>query len=207
MVSGGSLAIGAWCGPIHANPWAVLVSNDAQKESIQPTSARSLGGLCVVAAGRGRLVGETGDIYEVVDCVPLPACSLAQSKRQGSGHWLWWGTKGYGGTRNNWYWGDQVLMSVSPQEAVTGWIVASAHTDDRWLLQMLISQRQERGQLVGPPPKQPSRTSSPPTHIGPLIACGNIVSTRVYVGDKGFGGHRWRDHWTQHYHVQVISAP
>lgn len=144
--------------------------------------------------------------YEVVDCVPLPACSLAQAK-QARGHWLYWGQKGHGGTRGGWYWGDQVLLSVIPCGAVTGWLIGSAQADDRWFLQALISQRQGRGALVGPAPRQANRPSSPPTHIGPALTCGNTDTRRTYLADKGFGGGRWLKHWLQHYQVQVLCVP
>jgi hypothetical protein len=56
-------------------------------------------------------LGSPQALYEVVDTVPLPACSLSQAQNWG-GHWLWWSSRGYGGTRGGWYWGEQVLMSA-----------------------------------------------------------------------------------------------
>ncbi|MFC1960856.1 hypothetical protein ACFLYO_09100, partial [Chloroflexota bacterium] len=148
----------------------------------------------------------TKDLYEVVDTVPLPACTLSQAAND-DGHWLWWSNKGHGGTRGGWYWGEQVLLSVTPQGAITGWVIASPQADDRWLLQALISQRQGRGCLVGPPPSQPSRPSHPPPHLGPWLACGDKETTFTYLGDKAFNGWRWQDFWIGHYQVNVISVP
>lgn len=145
------------------------------------------------------------DLYEVVDCVPLPACSLAQTQTY-DGHWLWWSSKGHGGTRGGWYWGEQALVSVLPSGAVTGWLIASAHADDRWLLQALISQRHGQLELVGPAAKQPSRPSIPPAHVGPRLAAGGTLSD-VYLADQGFNGWRWRTFWYTRYRTQVISAP
>lgn len=145
------------------------------------------------------------EIYEIVDCVPLPACSLAQTHTY-DGHWLWWSTKGYGGTHGGWYWGEQALMSVLPSGVVTGWLIGSAHSDDRWFLQALISLRQGQLALEGPPSKQPNRPSIPPEHIGPCQASGQTTAL-YYVVDQGFNGWRWRNFWQQTYAARVISAP
>lgn len=152
-----------------------------------------------------RHIGNPQALYEVVDTIPLPACSLSQSQNWG-GHWLWWSSRGYGGTRGGWYWGEQVLMSVLPQGAITGWLVGSAHSDDRWLLQALISQRQGHYGLEGPPAKQADRVSAPPSHVGPLAACGQ-TSPLAYLADQGFNGWRWHDFWAEHYRTCVLSAP
>jgi len=146
------------------------------------------------------------DQYEVVDTVPLSACTLSQAANA-NGHWLWWSNKGHGGTRGGWYWGEQVLISVTAQGAVTGWVIASPHTDDRWLLQALISHRHGQGCLGGPAPSQPSRPSLPPAHLGPWVACGDKETTFTYLGDKGFNGWRWHDFWMAQYQVDVITVP
>jgi hypothetical protein len=97
-------------------------------------------------------------------------------------------------------------VSVLPSGAVTGWLIASAHADDRWLLQALISQRHGQLELVGPAAKQPSRPSIPPAHVGPRLAAGGTLSD-VYLADQGFNGWRWRTFWYTRYRTQVISAP
>ncbi|MBI1276638.1 MAG: hypothetical protein GC179_00780 [Anaerolineaceae bacterium] len=148
---------------------------------------------------------QSTEIYEVVDCVPLPACSIAQTHTH-DGHWLWWSTKGYGGTHGGWYWGEQALVSVLPSGVVTGWILGSAHSDDRWFLQALISQRHGQLELIGPPSKQPNRPSTPPEHVGPYQATGKAI-TPYYLADQGFNGWRWNTFWQTHYASYVISAP
>jgi hypothetical protein len=145
------------------------------------------------------------DVYEVVDCVPLPACSLSQTQTH-DGHWLWWSTKGYGGTKGGWYWGDQALVSVLPCGAVTGWVLASAHSDDRWLLEALLSFRAGQRMSSGPPPRQRNRVSCPPAHLGPVQACQGRPQ-QTYLGDPGFNGQRWASFWAQQYQCQVIAPP
>lgn len=148
---------------------------------------------------------QADDLYEVVDCVPLPACSLAQTQTH-DGHWLWWSSKGYGGTHGGWYWGEQALVSVLPSGSVTGWMIGSAHSDDRWLLQALLSQRCGNLMLVGPEAKQPNRVSAPPAHVGPRLAAGKTHPV-YYLADQGFNGWRWCQFWQTQYATQVVTAP
>lgn len=96
-----------------------------------------------------RQLEQAGDLYESVDCVLLPACSLAQAA-SADGHWLWWGQLGYGGNQGGWYWGEQVLTSVTPSGVVTGWLVGPAASDDRWMLQAFLSARAGCPELVKP---------------------------------------------------------
>jgi hypothetical protein len=148
---------------------------------------------------------QASDIYEVVDCLPLPACALAQVQTKDR-HWLWWSSKGDGGTRGGWYWGEQTLVSGLPSGSITGWLLGSAQSDDRWLLQALISQRAGKLVLVGPKAKQRNRPSLPPEHVGPSLAAGRTRPSD-YLADQGFNGWRWRTFWRDHYASCVLSAP
>ena len=145
--------------------------------------------------------------YESTDSVPLPACSLAQAAT-GDGHWLWWSTLGHGGNHGGWFWGEQLLLSVSQSSAITGWLVGPAATDDRWMLQALVSERAHRGELVGPlkRPRDGSRRPSPPVaEIVPPEAVG-VATGNPYLADSGFHGERWQQHWRQ-YGAEVITIP
>lgn len=152
-----------------------------------------------------RWLSEPGEVYESVDVVPLPACSLAQAA-SAKGHWLWWSQLGYGGNQGGWYWGEQLLTSVTPRGAVTGWLVGPATSDDRWLLQAFLSLRAGRGELVKPPGDKKGSLPPPPGSVGPALAVGRPCP-RPYVADQGFNGARWRQHWQQRYQAEVISVP
>lgn len=143
--------------------------------------------------------------HEVVDCLPLPSCSNSQSLN--GGHWLWWGTRGHGGTQGKWYWGDQLIMSVTPQHIITGWLVGAANLDDRVLLQALLSTRHQQYEFVTPEPWRPWRRLHEPTTIVPKIATGTTIRTTYYVADKGFNGYRWQQHWWQQYTINVLTEP
>lgn len=144
--------------------------------------------------------------YECVDCQPLPACSLAQAASH-DGHWLWWSHLGRGGNQGGWYWGEQLLASVTAQGIVTGWVIAPAQVDDRWVMDAFV---QARCGLVsnGPPPNAHHETTrTPPVgHIGPRLAVG-FQSQRPYVLDQGFNGERWRYFWQATYGIEAITVP
>lgn len=145
-------------------------------------------------------------VYECVDCVPLIACSLAQAGSHRR-HWLLESTLGRGGNHGGWFFGHQLLVSVTAQGAVTGWLLGAAHVDDRWLMQVLISARAGTPQLLAPfHPKRRKNSLAPPTgRMRALWAVGH-ASARPYLADEGFNGHRWQRHWQQHYGVTVIAA-
>jgi hypothetical protein len=146
-------------------------------------------------------------VYECVDCVPLPACSLAQAAR-GEPHWLWWSSRGHGGTQGGWYFGEQVLVAVSQAGAVTGWLVGPASADDRWMMQWLVSGRVGAPSWSAPPlrPRDGQRAMVPPAgQVLPLSAVGE-ARARPYVADQGFNGARWRRHWQQ-YGASVVTIP
>lgn len=156
----------------------------------------------------GTWLSSRQDLYECVDSVPLPAFSYGQACRE-QGHWLWESTLGYGGTTGEFYLGDQVLVSVTPSGAITGWLVGNANINERWLLSVFLSARTGQPQLSHPP-RNPHDARShelvPPVgHIGALAAVG-FPQDRPYLADRGFNSSRWQRHW-QHYGATVLSIP
>lgn len=150
-------------------------------------------------------LAEPEGFYEIVDTVPVPAASLSQAKAE-HGHWLPSADSGYGGNQGRMYWGHQALMSIQSNGMVSGWLLAAASSDDRWLLQGFLSQRAGEGQLVAPEPWRPHRRLSPPSFIGAFQAVGRS-SVSSYLADKGFNGVRWQKHWASLYQAQVLTAP
>ena len=78
--------------------------------------------------------------YEMVDCTPVPYCSLGQAISHDR-HWLF-GKKGHGGNHGGWYHGEQLLLCASDSGVITGWMTGLANFDDRWLMEALVSSRQ-----------------------------------------------------------------
>lgn len=143
-------------------------------------------------------------VYECVDVLPLPACSLAQAASH-DGHWLWWSRLGYGGNHGGWFWGEQLLVSVSASGGITGWLLGAARLDDRWLLQAFVSLR--HGELALPIPAAGNHRQVAPTaqHFAGYAAVGQALP-RPYLADRGFNGARWQQQW-RHYGAEVITAP
>ncbi len=154
--------------------------------------------------GLAEQLGSRTALYEVVDCVPLPSCSTAQSRKKR--HWLNWGTRGHGGTQG-WYWGDQVVMSVTPDYAITGWLIGPANVDDRVMLQGLLMHRAGQSIFLLPTAGRPHRQLAAPDFLHPLQACGQASVGHMYVADKGFNGFRWQRHWFQLFGVCVVTEP
>jgi hypothetical protein len=148
------------------------------------------------------------DLYECVDCSPIPSCSIAQAASQDR-HWLS-GELGRGGNNGGWFYGEQVLVSVRPSGAITGWLVGRAAVDDRWMLEAFLSSRQHHMQLIGPPPvlkKRYQRHSVPTAEsFGSALTAGDDAAV-PYLTDRGFNGERWLIHWRNTYHTTVIAVP
>jgi hypothetical protein len=148
-----------------------------------------------------------GVLYEAVDSLPLPAASLAQCNRE-KGHWLF--ESAIGKASINWFFGDRLLMSVSPQGCISGWLLGAANINDRWLLEAFLSTRAGCAQLQQPPRNTHqayNQISLPPRYfIGAFTAVGQALA-RVYLADGNFNGQRWIKQWQHSYQAQVISPP
>ena len=150
------------------------------------------------------------ELYECVDCEPLPSCSLAQAARHRQ-HWLGLSCLGYGGNNGGWFFGEQLLAAVTPSGVVTGWLLAAADVDDRWLLEAFASARAGQPQLQAPPHRLKDAYAErfdPPLdhHLRGLSAVGK-PSPRPYLADRGFNGARWQQHWQTQYGACVITVP
>jgi hypothetical protein len=148
-------------------------------------------------------------VYEAVDSVPLPVYSLAQGRKHRQGHWLWLASLGY--SKSGWFWGYRWLVSVTAQGVITGWVVAQADVQDRWLLQALLSGRKLGFvDLLAPARDQylkPKRRPRVPVQaIGPALTTGSWTG-RLYLADPAFGGEAWFQHWLRLYHACVLSLP
>jgi hypothetical protein len=149
------------------------------------------------------------DVYQVADCLPLPACRLAQAERA-KRHWLWLSQLGYGGTQGGWFYGDRLLTVVSPQGVVTGWLLGSGQMNDRWLLEGVLSGRAGQPGLQRPPadPHEPKarQPQLPDGYVRGWAAAGRWTA-QPYLADGNFRGRQWQQHWQQNYHATVLTRP
>lgn len=144
--------------------------------------------------------------YEVVDCAPVPHCSLGQAISHDR-HWLF-GKKGRGGNHGGWYYGEQLLLCASESGVVTGWMLGLANIDDRWLMEALVSSRRGCKRLTEPElPRHrtyKTRRIPSPESISPALCAGQYRGL-PYLADGGFSGPRWFRHWRRQYGAEVIA--
>jgi hypothetical protein len=168
--------------------------------------------MCGILAALQREVskwlGDEGKGYEIVDGLPLPTCTLGHAARQKQ-HWLMTTSKGHGGNYGGWFFGQRWWVSVTPSGAITGWMVAEAAINERWMLEAFLSQRAGDGQLRGPLPNpqisKKQRPSIPVGFMGGAFAAGKW--TKTYLADRGLNGARWRHHWRSYYRAEVLAVP
>jgi hypothetical protein len=153
-------------------------------------------------------LGRDQAAYECVDGEPVPAYSCGQALRE-NGHWLWESQRGHGGTGGGWFVGNRLFASVTDEGVLTGWLLATANVNERWLLQALLSTRAGQTDLVSPPPERRHARGdlTPPVErIGPLSAVGSANGI-PYVADRGLNGQRWHDHWRETCQATVLTIP
>ena len=165
--------------------------------------------MVALQAALSQQLGAGESLYEVGDGLPLPVCSLGTAAREPR-RWLADSSRGHGGTQGGWFFGQRWWVSVTATGAITGWVVAAAHINERWLLEAVLSARGADGELRGPCPdrQQPiaKRPLPPLGFIGGRFAAGRF--RRVpYLADRGLNGARWQQHWREYYRADVITIP
>ena len=106
---------------------------------------------------------------------------------------------GKGGSDKRWYYGCKLLLSVTPQGVVTGFVAGPANTEERWLAEALLSGRESHG--VGawcgagacPAPQRSAGKlyhgpSGPESGRGSALACGAATRIWATAAIRGRGG-------------------
>jgi hypothetical protein len=149
--------------------------------------------------------------YEVLDTVPVPLMRRCRGER----HRLFANEagRGCGGSDREWYYGVQLLASVSPHGALTGWLVGPAATEERWVAEAFLRWRRapaapvptvaELAPVLGRN-HHPGGWVGPTGPLAPYLAVGEQAAG-AYLADLGFAGARWTRHWQQHYGAAVLT--
>jgi hypothetical protein len=167
-------------------------------------------GPLIAARGAARAVERAA--YQVLDGVPVPL----MRRCRGSRHRLFANEAaiGHGGSDGEWYYGIKLLASLDPAHGVTGFVCGPANTDERWLADAMLHWRVE--------PHAPAPTATAlasalgPTHhrhgerrgpSGPLFSplASGSPSAVPYLGDRGYDGSQWTQHWRTAYHAEVLT--
>jgi hypothetical protein len=150
--------------------------------------------------------------YEVVDGVGVPLLRRCRGLRHRC-----FGDEaaiGRGGSDRTWAYGIKLLAAVQPQGLCSGFVYGPANTEEHWLADALFFWRRAPMQ---PLPDAPAlQTALGPAHrrhgerqgpTGPL-SCPLRVgkpTTGSYLGDLGFRGAAWRQHWAHDYGATVLT--
>ncbi len=150
--------------------------------------------------------------YEVLDGIPVPVMARCRGNR----HRCFANEVGIGcgGSDHDWYYGVQLLLTVTPHGVITGWTLGPAATEERWVADALLRWRVD---FHAPPPSlaelatplfghdHPQRQRLGPTGpLGPAPSAGRSHAAPV-LGDLGFTGVRWAAHWQHDYHTMVVT--
>lgn len=140
--------------------------------------------------------------YEIVDTTPVPLARQCRGER----HRLFAADEaavGRGGADHQYYYGCSLLLSVAADGPITGFVLAPADSQDRWLLDPLLTWRVDPTGVPWtvddiPPAFRRSTGYTGPT--GPRWwpdSVGHPSGTGVYLTDQGFRGQAWEAHWAQ----------
>lgn len=150
--------------------------------------------------------GETP--YQIADTTPVPLARQCRGER----HRLYADTAsiGRGGVDRSWYYGCKVLLLLTADGTITGFVLAPARTQDRWPLEAALSWRQS-------PPAAPREVADlPPGHAkggvrtGPTGPCwwpGSVGhrSPGPILADTGFAGEAWQPWWAAVLEQEVVT--
>ena len=172
------------------------------------------GVLCVLAPVVGCWLRtlQPPSAYAVADAVPVPLMRVCRGRR----HRLFGpeADVGIGGSDKDLYYGVKLLLEVTQQGAITGFILGPAATQERWLLEALLRYRQdpaapapsaaEAVQFLGPSHHRGGGRVGPTGPLGPRCAVGTLRAV-ADLGDLGFSGTAWQLHWLHAYGTAVLT--
>jgi hypothetical protein len=161
--------------------------------------ARALGPLCVqLMLALADLLDAATSPYQVVDTTAVP---LARQCR-GDRHRLFAdeAAVGTGGSDHQFYYGCKLLLAVAADGPITGFVLGPADTQDRWLLDALVTWRVTPDGLPWTVADIPRRFRRGQGRVGPTGPrwwpdSVGAPGLGLYLADQGFGGVAWQDHW------------
>jgi hypothetical protein len=153
-----------------------------------------------------------GSAYGVVDGVPVPLMRRCRGDR----HRLFGDEAriGRGGSDKDWYYGVKLLTVVDAHGLITGFVLAPADTEERWILEAFLRWRQDEtapqptaadmAEALGPSHRRGGQRTGPTGPMGPRLGVGR-PSTVPYLGDLGYTGACWVASWWATYHAAVLT--
>lgn len=172
--------------------------------------SRDLCGVVIALSGVvAEELGAYASAYQAIDSVPVPLARRCRGDR----HRLFAdeASIGKGGSDRDFYYGCKLLISVSDDGVITGFVLAPASTEDRWVAENFLcwrndplSRPREPDDLPSPIRRNGRRYVGATGPIWPRSAVGRAVS-EPYLGDNGFFGAFWQKHWRERYGANVLT--
>ncbi len=150
--------------------------------------------------------------YEVLDAVPVPLLRRCRANKQRQ--FANEAAIGVGGADKDWFFGMKLLISITPEGQITGFIEGPANTDERWLAEALLRWRQDAeapaprledlAEALGPTHQAGGERKGPTGPLAPYLGVGQAADG-PYLGDLGYKGAIWYAHWHEDYHAEVLT--
>jgi hypothetical protein len=188
--------------------WRAYFPRVLSQSAYHRRSRRLAGVLVHLGPQVAQALGAGASAYQVLDTVPVPLLRRCR----GQYHRLFGGEAaiGTGGSDHDWYYGCKLLVAVTREGVITGFLLAPASTEDRWVADAFFCWR-------ACPTAEPCHPAVlPPSHrrgggyvgpTGPRWPRQGVgaASTSPYVADRGFHGAWWLTHWQQDYGACVLT--
>lgn len=171
---------------------------------------RQLGQVCVaILTGLTDVLVPPDCPYEVVDTIAVPFMRQCRGDR----HRLFRDEAGVGsgGSDHQFFSGARLLLALTPCGVITGLVVTPGGTQDRWLLEHLLTWRVTPVGVPWTVDDLGTRTRRGQSRVGVTGPCwwsasaGRARSGR-YLADRGFDGDVWHDHWQQDTGAEVQTT-
>lgn len=173
------------------------------------------GGLCALGPQCGRQVAQVlapSPAYAVLDTVPVPLMRRCRGQRHRC--FAAEAAIGCGGSDRDWYDGVPVLTVVEANGPISGFVMGPATTEARWLAEALLRWRvdpalppptaTEVAPVLGPSHRRGGQRQGPTGPLAPRHGVGRPTN-RPYLGDQGFTGAAWQQHWATAYGALVLT--
>ena len=192
-----------WATTTLAAEFPVLLSQSAFNRRV-----RRLGPVCTqLMLALAELLDAATSPYQVVDTTAVPLARQCRGQR----HRLFGeaAAVGVGGSDHQHFYGCSLLLAVAADGPITGFVVGPANTQDRWLLDALLTWRRSpegepwtvadlnrRSRRGGGGRTGPTGPRWWPDSVG-------APGLGLYLADQGFSGNAWRAHWIEETHAWV----
>ncbi len=185
----------------------------------QSAMNRRMRSLTLILCALGPLIEERlrrevrSPTYEVLDSVPVPLMAICRGQK----HKLFGdeASIGQGGSDGGWYYGVKLLLAVTSDGVVSGFVVGPARSREHWLTEAILTWRVDKRREVATPEELgtvlgESHKKGKPLLLGPGGPVGPSAGTgeatgSIYLADQGFRGSSWNRHWLEEFRARVLT--